>query len=124
RLYLQHWMCVSETGFLIHPQVPLSKQNLKVADAACGIGEVTWLVDLAKKVPAASRLDDFDISNAHCTPREWLPQNISLNVLDASAPLPEDLAGKYDIVHVGRIVLFIPNGDPSNLLGNFVTTAQ
>lgn len=80
----------------------------------------TWLVDLAKKVPERSQLDGFDISAAHFPPKEWLPQNINLSLLDASAPLPEELVGKYDIVHVGRIVLFIRNEDPSVFLDNFV----
>ena len=80
----------------------------------------TWLVDLAKKVPESSQLDGFDISASNFPPKEWLPQNINLSLLDASSPLPEELVGKYDIVHVGRIVLFIRNEDPSVFLNNFV----
>ncbi|KAF2641440.1 S-adenosyl-L-methionine-dependent methyltransferase [Massarina eburnea CBS 473.64] len=118
RFYMQHWMWVSETGFLIHPHVPLNRENLKIADIACGTG--IWLVDLAKKVPETSQLDGFDISSAHFPPREWLPQNINLSILDASAPLLDQLVGKYDIVHIGRIVFFIRNEDPSIFLKNFI----
>ena len=38
RLYLQHWICITQTGFLIHPAIPSNQEGLKIADVACGTG--------------------------------------------------------------------------------------
>lgn len=45
---------------------------------------------------------------------------MTLQTLDALQPVPEHFLGKYDIVHVGRINLFVRNEDPSPLLKNFM----
>ena len=37
-LYIQHWMWRYQTGYILHPKVDTSKDNLKVADIACGTG--------------------------------------------------------------------------------------
>jgi len=118
RIYLQHWMCTWETGFLLHPEIPTNKENLKVADIACGTG--IWLVDLARSVPASAQLDGFDLSTAHYPPKQFLPQNVNLQVGDALAPVPDHLVGIYDVVHVARIVLFVQNENPMPLIQNFM----
>ena len=37
-LYAQHWMWRFQLGYLIHPTIPQDRENLKVADVACGTG--------------------------------------------------------------------------------------
>lgn len=44
-----------------------------------------------------------------------------LNILDILRPIPADLRGKFDIVHVGLVVLVVENGNPSALLENLLT---
>jgi hypothetical protein len=40
RLYMQHWLCTTDTGFIIHPEIPLDTDNLNIADVGCGTGYV------------------------------------------------------------------------------------
>ena len=46
---------------------------------------------------------------------------MTLQIHDALESVPERFVGKYDIVHVGRINLFVRNENPSPLLENFMT---
>ncbi len=36
------------------------------------------------------------------------------------APVPEELVGKYDIVHVGLIVMVVRNEDPGPVINNLM----
>ena len=91
--------------------------SLKVADIACGTA--IWLIDLAKEYPSA-QLDGFDISDQQFPPKGWVPKNVSLSTLDILKPIPEDLKGKYDVVHVGLIVLVVERDDPIPVLNNLL----
>lgn len=79
-----------------------------------------WIIDTARSIPPTAQFDGFDISSAHFPPQEWLPKNVRLRTMDALAPLPEDLVGYYDVVHVARIGLFVQNENPQPLLANFM----
>ena len=52
--------------------------------------ESIWLTEMSDQLPPAAQLDAFDISSAQCPPRQWLPENMSLQTHDAFLPLPED----------------------------------
>ncbi|KAI9701313.1 MAG: hypothetical protein M1820_006535 [Bogoriella megaspora] len=117
RLYLQHWICQYQMGFLLHPSIPTGRTDLKVLDIACGTG--VWLVDLSRSLPHA-QLDGFDISDAHFPTQAELPSNVHLQVQDALKPVPKELLGKYDIVHVGRISMFVRNENPTPIVQNFL----
>ncbi|MCJ1303443.1 hypothetical protein MMC08_006253 [Hypocenomyce scalaris] len=114
RLYFQHWMWRYQTGYLLHPEIPLDKEGLKIADIACGTG--IWLIELAKTLPAATQLDGYDISSAQFPPKEWWPKNVNLQTLDALGAVPEELVGKYDVVHVGLLCVVVRNEDPAPVL--------
>lgn len=43
-----------------------------------------------------------------------------MHKLDAFSPLPHDLLGKYDIVHLRLFIVLIKNNDPVPLLGNLI----
>ena len=101
-------------------RVSLSRSLIPFETLCLGFSSI-WLVDLARNLPKSAQLDGFDISTAHFPPKQWLPENVNLSVLDALAPVPEHLVGNYDVVHVGRIVLFIQNENPSQLLNNFIS---
>ena len=79
-----------------------------------------WLIELARTLPANAQLDGFDISAEQFPPKEWTPSNIALQTLDCLAPLPDHLVGKYDIVHVGMVVMLIRNEDPTALIKNLI----
>ena len=89
-------------------------------ECSINVGRI-WLIDLSRSLPGA-QLDGFDISSAHFPPQHELPQNVHLHTHDALQPVPERFLGKYDIVHVGRINLFVRNENPSPLLENFMAT--
>ena len=74
-----------------------------------------WLIDVNRQLPSA-RLDGFDISADQYPPKEWLPANLSLQTLDIRKPIPEELKGKYDVVHVRLFLAVVRNDDPSPIL--------
>ncbi|CAG8980135.1 hypothetical protein HYALB_00011668 [Hymenoscyphus albidus] len=119
RIYLQHWIIWEQIGFLLDPRIPVQGDSLKIADLACGTG--IWLVDLAKRLPQTSQLDGFDISPAHFPSKHELPPQVILSELDSFAAVPENLVGKYDIVHCRGFSLYVADGDPGPLIENIKT---
>ena len=79
-----------------------------------------WLFDLKSQLPPNAQLDGFDISAAQYPPPEWVPENVTLQGLDAFATLPEDLIAKYDVVHLRLFLLVVQNDDPGPLIRNAV----
>ncbi|KAL8787997.1 MAG: hypothetical protein Q9213_001889 [Squamulea squamosa] len=78
-----------------------------------------WLVDLAEQLPHA-QLDGYDISSSQWPPAEWLPSNVKLKTLDALAIVPNHLVEKYDVIHIGLLVL-VARDDPKPLLKNVLS---
>ena len=79
-----------------------------------------WLIDVAQEVPRTFRLDGFDISASQFPAAELLPENMTLKTMDIFADIPEDLVGKYDIVHVRAFALVVRDGDPGPILENLI----
>ena len=67
---------------------------------------------------ASTQLDGFDISADQFPDEGWLPKNVTLNTLDCLAPVPDRLVGKYDVVHIGLVVMLVENENPVPLLNN------
>ena len=105
-----------QTGYLLYPNIDTNKEHLRIADIACGTG--IWLIETARSVPASTQLDGFDIYADQFPDKGWLPQNVTLSTLDSLAPLPNHLIGKYDIVHIGVVVMHIMCEYPVTLLKN------
>ena len=80
-----------------------------------------WLIETARTLPASAQLDGYDVSPDQYPPNEWLPKNVHLNVLNMLDPVPEELVGKYDVVHVGLIVVVVRNENPGPVLSNLMT---
>ncbi|CAD6580719.1 MAG: hypothetical protein ASARMPREDX12_000249 [Alectoria sarmentosa] len=116
RLQCQHYLWKETLGYLIHPSIPLEGKDLKIADVGTGTG--AWLLDLAKDLPSSIQLDGFDISASGYPQVEWLPQNVSLQALDASKEPPEHLVGKYDIVHLRLFLIVVNENDPKPFLNH------
>ncbi|KAJ5614636.1 hypothetical protein N7528_008290 [Penicillium herquei] len=118
RLNLHHYLLRETLGYLVHPSIPTENPNLRIADIGTGTGlricadlyllkTRIWLTDLAHQLPSSARLDGLDISLGSATPRQWLPDNVTLRQWDIHTEVPEDLVGVYDIVHASLLIFVI-----------------
>lgn len=98
-----------------------SESNLHPLDSNQSLTEIRiWLIDLNRQLPSA-QLDGFDISAEQYPPKQWLPTNLSLSTLDIFPPVPEELIGKYDIIHVRLFILVVRDDDPTPILRNLIS---
>ncbi|KAI0441369.1 hypothetical protein F4803DRAFT_576508 [Xylaria telfairii] len=121
RLHLQHFLFQNTLGYLLEPVVEksiASSQSLKVADLACGNG--VWLTELHSylaKNNVSAQLDGFDINPINFPHPAYLPATVSIKQLDILAkPVPAELVGIYDVVHIRAFVSAVPNGDLTPVL--------
>lgn len=124
RLHLQHFLFQNTIGYLLEPAVEKSianiqhNQQLKIADLACGNG--IWLTELHSTLARANlsaQLDGFDINPINFPAPAYLPPSMSLKQLDILAkPLPAELVGVYDIVHIRAFVSVIPDANLTPVL--------
>ncbi|KAF7520889.1 hypothetical protein G7054_g12624 [Neopestalotiopsis clavispora] len=121
RLHLQHQLCQNTLGFLLEPHVDSSvttSQTLRVADLACGNG--VWLLDLERHLSErgiSCRLQGFDINPVNFPSSSFIPSNVTFQQLDILAsPLPEELLGAFDVVHVRAFMSIIIDQDTAPLL--------
>ncbi|KAJ3572599.1 hypothetical protein NPX13_g4996 [Xylaria arbuscula] len=123
RLYLQHLLVQNTLGYLLEPTIEKSVANakakpLKIADLACGNG--IWLTELhshlaSNNIPA--QLDGFDVNPIYFPDAAYRPPNVTLKKLDILAkPLPIELIGVYDVVHIRALGSVIPTADLSPVL--------
>jgi len=80
-----------------------------------------WLVELSKTLPSTTQLDGFDIDLSQFPPKQWLPANVTMHKLDAFSAVPQDLVGKYDIVHLRLFIVLIKHNNPVPLLRNLIS---
>ncbi|THV46103.1 hypothetical protein BGAL_0416g00040 [Botrytis galanthina] len=116
RLTAQHYLWKDALKFNIHPDIPTDSDQIRIADVATGNG--IWLLDVAREVPPAARLDGFDISLDQCPPSPWLPANTNLHTWDVYKEPPKQFQETFDIVHVRLITVAIKNNDPRPVLAN------
>lgn len=124
RLHLQHFLVQNTIGYLLEPAIEKSildthqGQQLKVADLACGNG--IWLSELhtsLTKANISAQLDGFDINPINFPDPAYLPYSVSLKQLDIlTKPLPAELIGVYDIVHIRAFVSIVLDGDVKPVL--------
>lgn len=62
----------------------------------------------------------FDNSSEQHPASGWLPSNITLSILDIHKPVPEHLRGRYDVVHVGLLVLVVAKDNPTPTVDNLM----
>lgn len=102
----------SALGWILHPSVARNlKDSPSIADLATGTG--LFLRTLSDSYPGA-RLDGYDISPAMFLPNE----NVKLSVANAKEPLPLELHGCYDVVHIRYIVAGMEPDDWEPVLRN------
>ncbi|KAJ5690742.1 hypothetical protein N7462_005134 [Penicillium macrosclerotiorum] len=104
RINLQHYLTVQLFGYHIHPSIPITNKDLRIADVGTGTG--IWLTDLSTTLPKSARLDALDISFDAAPLPEMLPSNFSLHYWNIKEDVPEHLIGVYDIVHI-RFFAFV-----------------
>ncbi|KAH8781023.1 UMTA methyltransferase family protein [Diaporthe sp. PMI_573] len=108
RINLMHTLWCKIFGYNVHPKIPISRPNLRVADVGTGTG--IWLFDVRESVDPSARLEGFDISFDAAPPKETLPSNVSFRHWDVNSDLPQDLVGVFDVVHV-RFFAFVLMND-------------
>ena len=55
-------------------------------------------------------IDGYDISDEQYPPEKWYGPKVSLSKLDIFKPLPEELKGRYDVVHL-RFFMTVASDD-------------
>jgi hypothetical protein len=121
RLHLQHLLWQNTIGFLLESHIQSSVadvKRLKIADIACG--NAVWLIDMEREMSGKNisvQLDGYDINEVAFPQPAFLPDSITLKKLDVLArPLPEELVGAYDIVHIRAFSSIIFNCNTTPLL--------
>jgi SAM-dependent methyltransferase len=124
RLHLQQWLWKMQVGWDLHPAISLpSNGEICIADLGCGNG--AWLLSLSAGFDEAHNertvLSGFDISSVHFPASKNLPGNITLETMDAfTDALPENLIGKFHVVHVRVFSSVVKNDNPGPLITNAV----
>ena len=95
----------------MHPDIPLSRPDLEVAEVGTGTG--IWLLEVAKQLPSTAKFTGFDISADQFPHEAWLPGNVTFSVADASKPPASEFQGKFDVVHLRLFSLVVENNDPT-----------
>lgn len=89
-------------------------QRLKPYSISC------WLLGLAAEVPSNWALQGFDISALQFPASQYLPNNVSLGILDAFGDVPEELNAKFDVVHIRAFAAIVKGDDPGPLIKNLL----
>ncbi|KAL3448435.1 S-adenosyl-L-methionine-dependent methyltransferase [Aspergillus insuetus] len=113
RLDCQHHLFRMYNGYVLHPTIPIHP-DMKIAEIGTGTG--IWLLELAPQLPSTVLLDGFDISDNLFPHQSLLPDNLKFGVMDSFGDVPEDLVGKYDVVHLRLWCCVVTEGDPSTLI--------
>jgi hypothetical protein len=123
RLNLQHYQHTQVLTYLLHPTIKKAlPSTATIGDIATGTG--VWLLDLSSELEGKGQyeFEGWDISDAQFPRTDSLPKNIKFGTFDCSTPegVPEDLVGKYDIIHVGLLALVVKGGDPGTWIENLM----
>ncbi|RAK84510.1 hypothetical protein BO79DRAFT_259285 [Aspergillus costaricaensis CBS 115574] len=113
---LQHYLWTELFGYHIHPSIPTSNPNLRIADVGTGTG--IWLTDLSRRLPSTVSLNGLDISFSALPPKECLPSNMTLHSYDILSETPNHLRGVYDIVHVRNFSFVIRDLEAERVIRN------
>lgn len=115
-LYLQHFLFKDSLGFLLHPDVHV-RRDAAIADV--GTGTAMWAIELSRLCPDA-KINGLDADLVHAPDQRFLPANVALRRWDVFEEPPAELVGKYDVVHVRRLVVRIQDGEPGPVLARLL----
>ncbi|KAF5856299.1 hypothetical protein ETB97_007535 [Aspergillus alliaceus] len=108
RLHAQHLLWKLRNGYELNPQIPIT-DGMKIAEL--GTRTAIWMNDLAQQLPATDQLHGFDISDSQDPPKDRLPPNVAIWLLDSTEDPPSPLIGRDDVVHLRMWESNLPNGD-------------
>ncbi|KAK1148051.1 hypothetical protein N8T08_010686 [Aspergillus melleus] len=114
RVNLQHCLWVKQFGYLLHPDIPTDKKDIRIADIGTATG--IWLIDLAETLPPSVQLDGFDITLDATPPSKWLPSNVTLQHWDARTEPPREWIGTYDVVHIRLFAIVFDEHEAVSML--------
>ncbi|KAK3291709.1 S-adenosyl-L-methionine-dependent methyltransferase [Chaetomium fimeti] len=116
RLNLQFYLWKDALKFNIHPSISAAlPKTAVIADVAAGTG--IWLIDTARQLPEA-QLDGLDYNLLQSPPQKWLPPNVQMRHWNIFDDIPDDLVGKYDLVHTRLLVLVVESKNPRAIIRN------
>lgn len=75
-------------------------------------------MDLAAQLAPTVQLDGFDISNSLFPHPSKLPGNVSLTLMDSFGEVPDEMIGKYDVVHLRLWCCVVKRNDPRQLISH------
>lgn len=115
RLNLQYFLWKDTLGFDLHPTISSAIGDRNIAIADVGTGTAIWPINVASEYPLAT-LKAFDIDCTQAPPTIWLPKNLEINALNVLEPVPVELEGAFDVIHVRLLVLVVQNSDPRPII--------
>ncbi|KAJ4305637.1 hypothetical protein N0V90_001168 [Kalmusia sp. IMI 367209] len=102
-------------------QFYLWKISLPEAPAIAEVasGTCLWLMDVAQEYPKGQVLGlDYNLRQA--PHQAWLPPNAKTQNWNVFEEPPEELVGKFDLVHTRLLVLVVENKDPRPIIRNLM----
>ncbi|KAI0179709.1 UMTA methyltransferase family protein [Hypoxylon sp. FL1284] len=118
RLNLMHKHWVKDFGYLLHPKIPTEGKNLRIADIGCGTS--IWLLDVCDRLPKSTQFDGLDISFDASPPQDVIPSNITFRKWNVKEPVPEDLIGAFDVVHLRFFIYVLLKEEVPDAVSKFV----
>ncbi|OJI89961.1 hypothetical protein ASPTUDRAFT_185839 [Aspergillus tubingensis CBS 134.48] len=115
RLNFQFYLWKESLQFNLHPSVDLGPAGETVRIADLATGTAIWLCDLMRDpamTPYTLQLDGLDVDLKNAPVPEWVTPSISLRQWNIFDEVPEDLRGKYDVVHPRLLVLVVQESNP------------
>ncbi|KAI2828072.1 hypothetical protein CBS147343_1949 [Aspergillus niger] len=115
RLNLQFYLWKESFQFNLHPSIDLGPAGETVRIADLATGTAIWLCDLMRDpamAPYTLQLDGLDVDLKNAPAPEWVAPSISLRQWNIFDEVPDDLRGKYDVVHLRLLVLVVQESNP------------
>ncbi|PYH71899.1 class I SAM-dependent methyltransferase [Aspergillus vadensis CBS 113365] len=115
RLNFQFYLWKESLQFNLHPSIDLGPAGETVRIADLATGTAIWLCDLMRDpamTPYTLQLDGLDVDLKNAPVLEWVAPSISLRQWNIFDEVPDDLRGKYDVVHLRLLVLVVQESNP------------
>lgn len=115
RLNFQFYLWKESFQFNLHPSIDLGPPGKTVRIADLATGTAIWLCDLLRDpamAPYTLQLDGLDVDLKNAPVPEWVAPSISLRQWNIFDEVPDDLRGKYDVVHLRLLVLVVQESNP------------
>ncbi|KAL8915821.1 MAG: hypothetical protein Q9172_006634 [Xanthocarpia lactea] len=122
RLNFNHYLMREVVGYLTHPDLPITRPDLRVADIGTGTG--IWACELATKLDKSARVDAFDISDAQYPAPAFRPETVHFYVHNGFEDYPAEFQGQYDIVHARFLMCSVDDSNVGLLLRGFLSLVK